>query len=49
MKKLFCPYCGSGLIIRAWRFYLVIPYYIHLWKCARPNGITVKFGVFYIV
>jgi len=47
LPRPFCPYCGANLISFKPLFYLVLPYYLHLLKCAKPHGITVKFGTFY--
>mgnify|MGYP001606880303 CR=1 FL=1 len=45
--KPFCPWCGKGLITKAYSFRFIIPYYLHLWFCARPHGIPVEIALFY--
>lgn len=45
----FCPNCGANYVIPEPSFFLVLPYYLHLLKCAKPAGIIVKFGVWYDV
>ncbi len=40
-KQAFCPWCGAGLISKKRFWFLYSPLYtLHLFRCARPHGIS---------